>query len=72
MDLWPSHTSACHLRSYCELFTDKKRSLYCHMDYLNPDMGELLHPSYIKWDEITYPFPIHDGAVKHLLEFRNV
>ena len=28
VDLWPSRTSACFLRSYCELCTDKKRSLY--------------------------------------------
>ena len=28
VDLWPSCISACHLRSYCELFTGKKRSLY--------------------------------------------
>ena len=31
LDLWPSRTRACHLRSYCKHFTDKKRSLYCQL-----------------------------------------
>ena len=29
VDMWPSRTRACHVRSYCELFTHKKMSLFC-------------------------------------------
>ena len=41
-DLWPSRTSACHLRSYCEFFTDKKKVLIlptCVCTIISADMG---------------------------------
>ena len=34
------------------------------MDFVNPDMDEKLHPIYLIWDEITYPFPSLNGAVE--------
>ena len=39
-----------------------KRESFTNMDYLNPDMDEWLHPLYIMWEEITYPFPSLNGA----------
>ena len=51
VDLRPSRTSACHLRSYCRLFTDKKKSLYWHLACLRyADMGRSIRGC---WGQVT-------------------
>ena len=74
VDLWPSRTNACHLRSYCELFYGQEQVFIlptCLCSVISADMGRSIRGC---WGQVTAFLLIIWGqsATKLLAICRNI